>query len=1526
MKRFKGFSNDQTHQLLKEFGYTGPAQKDDMDAFLASSPRAASQLGRYADIAKQRVEGGPLSGIGMQAGGNIANTEQRERLNEQILDSIRSRGGRPTGAEGVGFDGKPIDPNDPFQGNPAIMPDFSKYKPVSRITDTPTVKTGFDPSQEFLVGLGGGVRNPDYTGPISDRSRTLQELAPTARQGTAEDKASFQDIMRSALGTEQDPPTEEPQQVNPLERLSPKIQEAMREAKTTFNPDNLSTATQDLITASEAKSKEAGDISSRLTQEFYATQMYSGTHPSGRRPMTPEVGEEMRAFIENNPEFKAAKEEAEKAARDASTAVEGDPAYQTFVQSTQAPEGSQVLQPGTPTPEITEASQLLDEAQKTLADTTRNLTKVQQDMSGKDPEDIYYRRDDYTSVADGTQEERNAVGVELSEKLYAHLVGLQELTPEEISKFDVNGDGQITNSDANAYKEMSSQIEPNDAFTEFFLNKYPGGPVTYKQALEDAQLAQTNASSNVKTQEAAYKIEDVPSTAEALGKAITNPSSILQKPTVYGLKVEDGQLIDEGTGQVATAATLLVKQAQDAGEADDPAVKATMAYVQGLDDEEFRPGGKYPPYPKAIPMVTPLPESTVKDIADYYDRQQAQIAQDAKKDTAETFTAVKSEDKIKAIDELGDFAEGVLSDEAKMQAAEMTPTDLEQLKGKYADPAKLESYNIVLNEDDIVRINQDREELKVAMTAARLDGDTEGFAALKEAYDKAGDSVRKAYETGTVVGDLKEDTREFPNAALFSELGGYTEAEAAEVEKETAIGELEEISPSKFEGDTPRADPKIDYNLPPTEIAKQEENKVKDAADFDEYASAPEKKSEFVPDIDPEETTVGDDEIVDVNDIINEEPIIIQAKTLEALNGDAVAKAATASFTQQLEAKKVTGTVSATSTVQGQMEKLMNQFNDGTPAWAAGALRKVTAAMNARGLGGSSMAGAAMIQAAMESAIPIAQSDAATYAAMDMENVRNEQAVALANAAAAQNFKLQNLSNKQAVRIQNSMNNANLQLQNLSNEQEAVLAAAQFKASLQGQELSISANVAIANAARYAAVNDINLTNRQQTSILKSTQNLEVEMANLSNEQQTALSNLQVKAAMMGQELTNEQQMAVLESTQAFEANMGDATRKQQAFIQDAVATAAMEGRVLDNKQQTALFNVANQVAEREIELNNEQQTAIFNMSNKMTIATEEMSARQQTALANAQIEAAMKGQELSNKQQVAVIKSERIAEIANMNFTAEQSRALQNAQLTQTVDLANLSNTQAKLLADCAALTDVDMANLNNRQQAQAQQAQAFLQMDMANLDNEQQAVMFEAQSLVQSVFSDQAAENAQLQFNAESINQVNQFFDSLSTQVSQFNIAQSNAMEQFNAGEEISMTKFQAELDNQRDLFNSQNELVIAQANTAWRQAIATANTAALNEANMAEVMAANNMSMQGLAELWQQERDLMNFAWTTAENAMTRDQELVIAKLKEDGNADTAFMSSAGGFLSAIVGAFAPTFGGTKTTTTTTTTAAE
>ena len=71
-----------------------------------------------------------------------------------------------------------------------------------------------------------------------------------------------------------------------------------------------------------------------------------------------------------------------------------------------------------------------------------------------------------------------------------------------------------------------------------------------------------------------------------------------------------------------------------------------------------------------------------------------------------------------------------------------------------------------------------------------------------------------------------------------------------------------------------------------------------------------------------------------------------------------------------------TGEVQAAS-VQDELSTLMSQFDDGqTPAWAAGSMRRANQIMAQRGLSASSMAGQAVIQAAMEAALPIAQIDA----------------------------------------------------------------------------------------------------------------------------------------------------------------------------------------------------------------------------------------------------------------------------------------------------------------------------------------------------------------------------------------------------------------------------------------------------------------------------------------------------------------------------------------------------------------------
>jgi hypothetical protein len=160
-------------------------------------------------------------------------------------------------------------------------------------------------------------------------------------------------------------------------------------------------------------------------------------------------------------------------------------------------------------------------------------------------------------------------------------------------------------------------------------------------------------------------------------------------------------------------------------------------------------------------------------------------------------------------------------------------------------------------------------------------------------------------------------------------------------------------------------------------------------------------------------------------------------------------------------------------------------------------------------------------------------------------------------------------------------------------------------------------------------------------------------------------------------------------------------------------------------------------------------------------------------------------------------------------------------------------------------------MANLNNRQQAAVQNANSFLQMDMANMANEQATSIFKAQAMQQALFTDAAADNAAKQFNASSENQTNQYFASMATQV-----------QQFNAGMTV-----------QRDQFNAGNALAIAQANAVWRQNAATVNTAAQNESNRATALAANNMTQGMVDNVWQRERDIMDYAFRMSESENDR-----------------------------------------------------
>ena len=303
-------------------------------------------------------------------------------------------------------------------------------------------------------------------------------------------------------------------------------------------------------------------------------------------------------------------------------------------------------------------------------------------------------------------------------------------------------------------------------------------------------------------------------------------------------------------------------------------------------------------------------------------------------------------------------------------------------------------------------------------------------------------------------------------------------------------------------------------------------------------------------------------------------------------------------------------------------------------------------------------------------------------------------------------------------------------------------------------------------------------------------------------------------------------------------------------------------------------------------------------MEAALPIAQIDAGNKQQMALFKGEQRAKFLQIEFDQDFQAKVINASKVSEIANMNFNADQQIALENARMAQTVDLANLSNSQAVVMAEAASLANLDMANLSNLQQAAVQNAQNFLQMDMTNLANSQQMEMFKQQTLANSILTDAAAENAMAQFNATNENQRDQFMISMASQVSQFNSSQTNAMKQFNANEANAMTKYNSEIQNQREMFNAQQYSVIAQANAKWRQDTVTMNTAAANQSNFEFAKQANGLTNKVLDQIWQRERDIMNFGVAQSESALERatrlllgDKDLDAVRIKADGMEDAA-----------------------------------
>jgi hypothetical protein len=312
-----------------------------------------------------------------------------------------------------------------------------------------------------------------------------------------------------------------------------------------------------------------------------------------------------------------------------------------------------------------------------------------------------------------------------------------------------------------------------------------------------------------------------------------------------------------------------------------------------------------------------------------------------------------------------------------------------------------------------------------------------------------------------------------------------------------------------------------------------------------------------------------------------------------------------AKFSEQIQAATATPTEKAT--VQGQLSDLMKQFEGGnTPAWASGAMRAVAEQMSARGLSSSSIAGQALIQAAMESALPVAMADAGTFAKFEAQNLSNRQQRAMLAAEQRANFIGQEFNQAFQARVMNATKISDIANMNFTAEQQIALENSRAVNSMNLANLSNAQALVMAEAGALAQLDMANLSNRQQAAVMNAQSFLQMEMANLSNQQQTNM----FKAQQRTQALFTDQ--AATNAARQF--NASSQNQVDQFFA--SLATQVSQFNATQSNAQ-AQFNAGqvNTVERFNAELNNQRDQ--FNAQNQLVIAQSNATWRRQVATAD---------------------------------------------------------------------------------------------------------------------------------------------------------------------------------------------------------------------------------------------------------------------------------------------------------------------
>jgi len=407
----------------------------------------------------------------------------------------------------------------------------------------------------------------------------------------------------------------------------------------------------------------------------------------------------------------------------------------------------------------------------------------------------------------------------------------------------------------------------------------------------------------------------------------------------------------------------------------------------------------------------------------------------------------------------------------------------------------------------------------------------------------------------------------------------------------------------------------------------------------------------------------------------------------EMVSGPSVDMARAEQVMAQTQAAQ--GVVTEDMTVQGQLNKLLTNFDAGSPPpWAAASMRAANAQMAARGLGASSMAGQAIIQATLEAATPIAAADAKVFETMGLQNLSNRQQVAMLVGQQRAAFLGQEFDQAFQTRVLNAARVADIANKNFDAQTQIAIENSRLANTMDVANLSARNAVVMGKMAQMSQLETINLSNRQQVAVENAKAFLTMDIKNLDNRQQTAL----FKAQEMNDALVSDAGFAnavnITNSQNALEAEKVSATLSQNAaqFNADMMTKVNMSNALAANE--LAKFNAQQANAREEF---NSNMTTQINLANAKILA--EISTANTAAVNAANAINAKNATDLSAAAYAQ--QSQTYRDLLEMSWKTGESEKDRATQIVAATLSSSASTNAAKTTADASALANIAKAGI---------------------------------------------------------------------------------------------------------------------------------------------------------------------------------------------------------------------------------------